>query len=78
MYKSKVIKKSISYTVGSKRGNLYLEEKLIILKEKDNCSLNKKSEIVSACQHKNKFQVKNLNKERSACYFNDHAPRFPP
>ena len=71
-----IIKKSISYTGGSKRCNLCLEEKLIL--KKDNCLLNKRSEIVSACQHKNKFLVKSLNKERNACYFNDHTPMFPP
>ena len=58
--------------------NLCLEEKLNILKEKDNCLLNKRSEIISACQHKNRFQVKSLNKERNACYFNDNTPTFPP
>ena len=36
-----IIKKSIFYTEGSKRCNLCLEEKLNILKEKDNCLLNK-------------------------------------
>ena len=66
-----IIKNSISYTGRSKRCNLCLEEK-------DNCLLNKRSEIVSACQHKNKFQVKGLNKERNACYFDDHTPTFPP
>ena len=71
-------KKSISYTGGSKRCNLCLEEKLNILKEKDNCLLNKRSEIISACQHKNRFQVKSLNKDRNACYFNDNTPTFPP
>ena len=45
---------------GSKKCNLCLEEKLNILKEKDNCLLNKRSEIISACQHKNRFQVKSL------------------
>ena len=73
-----IIKKSISYTGGSKRCNLCLEEKLNTLKEKDNCLLNKRSEIISACQHKNRFQVKSLNKERNACYFNDNTPTFPP
>ena len=58
--------------------NLCLEEKLSILKEKDNCLLKKRSEIVSACQHKNRFQAKSLNKERNACYFNDHTPTVPP
>ena len=73
-----ITKKSISYTGGSKRCNLCLEEKLNILKEKDNCLLNKRSEIISVCQHKNRFQVKSLNKERNACYFNDNTPTFPP
>ena len=49
-------------------------EKTHILKEKDNFLLNKRSEIVSACQHKNRFQLKNLSKERNACYFNDNTP----
>ena len=70
--------KNISYTGGSKRCNLCLEEKLNILKEKDNCLLNKRSEIISACLHKTSFQVKNLNKEKNACYFNDNTPTFPP
>ena len=69
-----IIKKSISYTGGSKRYNLRLEEKLNILKEKDNCLLNNRSEIISACLHKNRFQIKSLNKERNACYFNDNTP----
>ena len=56
-----IIKKPISYTGGSKRCNLCLEEKISILKEKNNCLLNKRSEIVSACQHKSRFQVNNLN-----------------
>ena len=57
-HKWSTIKKSISYTGGSKRCNLWLEKKLNILKEKDKCLLNKRSEIISACQHKNRFQVK--------------------
>ena len=69
-----IVKKSISYTGESKRCNLCLDEKLIILKEKNNCLLNKRSEIVSACQHKNRFEVNNLNKERNACHLNTHAP----
>ena len=73
-----IIKKPISCTGGSKRCNLCLEEKLNILKEKDNWLLNKRSEIISACQHKNRFQLKSLKKERNACYFNDNTPTFPP
>ena len=72
-----IVKKSISYTGGSKRCNLCLEEKLNILKEKDNCLLNKRSEIISARQHKNRFKVKNINKERNACSFYDGAMLLP-
>ena len=49
-----------------KRCNLCLEQKSKYL-------LNKRSEIVSACPHKNRFQVNNLNKER-----NSRLPRFLP
>ena len=37
-------------------------QKISILEEKNNCLLNKTSEIVSACQHKSRFQVNNLKK----------------
>ena len=57
-----IIKNSISYTGGSKRCNLCLEEKLI-LKKKSKYLLNKRSEIVSACHHKNRFQVNHLTKK---------------
>ena len=70
-------KKSISHTGGSKRCNLCLDEKISILRERNNCLLNKRPEIVSACQHKSRFQVNNLNKERNACYLITHAPTFP-
>ena len=66
---------TISYTGGSKKCNLCLEEKISILKEENNCLLNKRSEIVSACQHKSR--INNLNKERNACYSITHAPTFP-
>lgn len=47
------IKHAISYTGGSKRCNLCLEEKLFILKENVKaCLLNKRSELVSSCHHK--------------------------
>ena len=58
-----ITKNSISYMGGSKRCNLCLEEKLSILKEKSKYLLNKRSEIVSACHHKNKFQVNHLTKK---------------
>ena len=77
--KLSMIKKCISYTGGTKRCNLCFDEKITILKEKyNNCLLNKRSEIVSACQQKSRFQVNNLNKERNSCYSIIHAPTFPP
>ena len=76
--KKSLIKKSIFDTGGSKRCNLCLDEKNTILKEKNNCLLNKRSEIVLPCQHKSRFQVNNLNKERNACYSTTHAPTFLP
>ena len=53
-----IIKHAISYTGGSKRCNLCLEEKFWILKDinKDNL-LNKRSEIFGKCRHKNRFRV---------------------
>ena len=54
---------SSSYTGGSKRCNLCLEEKLSILKENSKYLLNKRSEIVLACHHKYRFQVNHLTKK---------------
>ena len=43
-----IVKHTISYTRGSKRCNLCLEEKLLFLKENGKaCLLNKRSELVS-------------------------------
>ena len=59
--KCSITKKSISNTGGSKRckgePKLCLEER-----KNNNCLLNKRSEIVSACQHKSRFQINNINK----------------
>ena len=53
-----ILKHSISYTGGSKRCNLCLEEKIYILKEKNkNCLLNKRAELISCCRHRNKFRI---------------------
>ncbi len=63
-----VLKQSISYTGGSKRCHLYLEEKLCILKDKNKQNLlNKKSEIVSTCNHRKKHLINNLRNGRNAC-----------
>jgi hypothetical protein len=56
-----ILKRAISYTGGSKRCNLCLEEKFCILKEENkDCLLNKRVEIISTCRHGKKFRV-NVN-----------------
>ncbi len=63
-----VLKQFISYTGGSKRCNLCLEENLCILKDKNKQNLlNKKSEIVSTCNHRKKHLINNLRNVRNAC-----------
>ncbi len=48
--------------------NLCLEEKLCILKDKNKQNLlNKKSEIVSTCNHREKHLINNLRNGRNAC-----------
>ena len=64
--------------VGTKDAIYVWRRNLISCSKTDNYLLNKRLEIILACQHKNRFQVKNLNKERNSCYFNDNAPMFPP
>ncbi len=63
-----VLKQSISYTGRPKRCNLYLEEKLCILNNKNKQNLlSKKSEIVSTCNHRKKHLINNLRNGRNAC-----------
>ena len=49
-----------SYNPTSKRCNLCLTEKLEILYDPDKNLLNKISEIISQCRHKNKYRLKTL------------------
>ena len=49
-----------SYNKTSKRCNLCLTEKLEILDDPDKNLLNKRSEIISQCRHKNKYRLKTL------------------
>ena len=50
--------KSFAYTSGTKRCNLCLAEKLAILQADQRTLLNKRSEFVSKCRHRNKFKLK--------------------
>ena len=56
----KIIKKSHSYSNETKKCNLCLYEKFIIICKKDLCSLNKRNELASPCPHRNRFTLKNF------------------
>ena len=49
-----------AYNPASHRCNLCLNEKLEISIHKEDNLLNKRSEVISQCRHKNKFKLKNL------------------
>ena len=53
-----IVCKSFAYTSGAKRCNLCLAEKLAILQADQRTLLNKRSEFVSKCRHRNKFKLK--------------------
>ena len=57
-----VIKEAASYRYGAKICSLCLVEKLLIIKAKPEVLLNKRSELISKCRHKNKFLLKMLIK----------------
>ena len=47
------------YNSASKRCNLCLSEKYVIIYELHRCTLNKRNELVSACRHRNKMLQRN-------------------
>ena len=49
-----------SYRPGARRCNLCLMEKLLISEGKRRHLLNKRSELVAMCRHKNKFLLKSI------------------
>ena len=53
-----VVKRASAYACGSKKCDLCLTEKTIIGRSAPKEFINKKSEIVSKCRHKNKFTLK--------------------
>ena len=54
------------YIPTSKRCNLCLTKKLEILDDPDKNLLNKRSEIISQCRHKNKYRLKTLASNRTS------------
>ena len=59
-----ILKRATAYQRGAKQCNLCLEEKLCILKAKNENLLNKRSELVSKCRHENKFYLWNTLRTR--------------
>ena len=57
--KWKVIKRCRPYSNISKRCNLCLHEKFVIMYHPELCSLNSRSEFVTACRHRRKFLLCN-------------------
>ena len=58
--KWKVIKKCKPYNNITKKCNLCLYEKFVIICRKDLCSLNKRNELASSCPHRNRYVLQNF------------------
>ena len=55
----RIISSSSPYNSSSKRCNLCLKEKFLIICRPDLSSLNKRNELVSSCRHRNKALLRN-------------------
>ena len=55
-----IMKKASPYKCGTRRCDLCLTEKLLILKSDPQVTLNKHSEIMQKCRHSNKFKLKSI------------------
>ena len=58
--KWKVLKRCRPYNNLSKKCNLCLHEKFVIICRKDLCTLNKRNELASSCPHRNRYVLKNF------------------
>ena len=58
--KWKVLKRCQPYNNVSKKCNLCLHEKFVIICRKDLCSLNKRNELASSCPHRHRYVLKNF------------------
>ena len=50
-----------SYKCGSRRCNLCLAEKVIVARSSNPCMINKRSELLNKCRHRNKFLLSSIN-----------------
>ena len=55
-----IIARARPYNNTTKRCDLCLTEKLMIIKSNSNNLLNKRSKLISKCRHENKFYLKNI------------------
>ena len=62
-----IISSSSSYNSSSKRCNLCLKEKFLIIGRPDLSSLNKRNELVSSCRHRNKALLRNKQTFKFKC-----------
>ena len=53
-------RKAQSYQCGSRRCNLCLAEKVIIARSTNPCMINKRSELLNKCRHRNKFLLSSV------------------
>ena len=58
--KWRIISKAISYKCGSRNCDLCLAEKVGIARYKGDGLLNKRTEFLSKCRHRNKFIIANV------------------
>ena len=58
--KWKVLKRCRPYNNLSKKCNLCLHEKFVIICRKDLCTLNKRNELASSCPHRNRYVLKSF------------------
>ena len=54
-----------AYNPTLKKCSLCLNEKLAIIDDRDKNLLNKRSEVISKCRHRNKFQLVNLTSRKT-------------
>jgi len=59
--KWEIMKRCSPYKCGTRSCDLCLTEKLLILQADPATTMNKHSEIMQKCRHKNKFKLKNIN-----------------
>lgn len=61
--KFEILKKSVPYKAGSKKCNLCLSEKLLVMKN-ERSVINKRDEFVSKCRHTLKFMLSNFKSRK--------------